>query len=76
MYNSMKNWNGNLLAKEIDSHFPNSVKKSNNKDVYIHPEKIFEVMRKPSWIFDSRNILDNKFLKNIGYKIWTLGTSK
>ena len=45
MYNSMKNWNGNLLAKEIDSHLPNSVKKSNHKDVYIHPEKIYEVMK-------------------------------
>ena len=42
---------------------------------YLDYEKIFEVMRKPSWIFDSRNCLDIEALKNIGFKVWSLGSS-
>ena len=42
---------------------------------YLDWEKIFTFMRKPAWIFDSRNILNKENLKNIGFKIWTLGTS-
>ena len=36
-------------------------------------ENIFSVMRKPSWIFDSRAFLDKESLKNIGFKVWSLG---
>ena len=36
--------------------------------------KIFLVMRKPAWVFDSRICLDQKSLKDIGFKVWTLGT--
>ena len=31
-------------------------------------------MRKPAWIFDARIYLDKNYLKEIGFKIWTLGT--
>ena len=34
---------------------------------------IFKGMRKPSWIFDSRICLDKESLKNIGFKVWTVG---
>ena len=37
--------------------------------------KIFLVMRKPAWVFDSRICLDQKSLKDIGFKVWTLGTT-
>ena len=37
-------------------------------------EKIFKVMRKPAWVFDSRFILNKQALENIGFKVWTLGT--
>ena len=35
---------------------------------------IYMVMRKPAWIFDARIYLDKNYLKEIGFKIWTLGT--
>ena len=34
---------------------------------------IFNMMRKPAWIFDSRICLEKEFLRNIGFKLWTLG---
>ena len=37
-------------------------------------EEIYNMMRKPSWIFDSRIALDQNNLKKIGFKVWTLGT--
>ena len=41
---------------------------------YLDWEKIFDVMRKPAWIFDSRVFLNKEALKTIGFKVWTLGT--
>ncbi len=38
-------------------------------------KNIFEVMRKPAWIFDSRICLDKERLEDIGFKVWTLGTT-
>ncbi len=35
---------------------------------------IFESMRKPAWVFDTRVFLDKEYLKNIGFKVWSLGT--
>ena len=37
-------------------------------------EDIFEIMRKPAWVFDTRVFLDKQYLKNIGFKVWSLGT--
>ena len=37
-------------------------------------ENIYSVTRKPVWIFDTRICLEKKFLENIGFKVWTLGT--
>ena len=36
--------------------------------------KIYKVMRKPAWIFDSRICLDRNSLIKIGFKLWTLGS--
>ena len=41
---------------------------------YLDWEDIFEIMRKPAWIFDTRVFLDKQYLKNIGFKVWALGT--
>ena len=41
----MKNWNGITLAKEINSHLEKSVLDSNDNDVYVDPEKIYQVMK-------------------------------
>ena len=38
-------------------------------------KNIFEVMTKPAWIFDSRAFLDKESLKNIGFKVWSLGST-
>ena len=38
-------------------------------------KNIFEVMRKPAWVFDSRICLEKERLKDIGFKVWTLGTT-
>ena len=39
-------------------------------------DNIFQNMRKPAWVFDSRICLDKKFLKEIGFKVWSLGSWK
>ena len=36
---------------------------------------IFGVMRKPAWVFDARICLNKVALKEIGFKVWTLGNS-
>ena len=33
----------------------------------------FQKMRRPSWIFDTRDVVDEAKLKNIGFKVWKLG---
>ena len=38
-------------------------------------DTIFEFMRKPAWVFDSRNCLDKEALTRIGFKVWSLGNS-
>ena len=43
---------------------------------YLNWDKIFDNMRKPAWIFDSRAYLDKEYLKSIGFKVWSLGTYK
>ena len=35
---------------------------------------IYKLMRKPSWIFDARICLDNSYLKDLGFNVWTLGS--
>ena len=37
-------------------------------------KSIFKKMRKPAWIFDTRIILDRNELRDIGFRVWTLGT--
>ncbi len=34
---------------------------------------LYNIMRKPAWIFDSRNYIDSNSLKNIGFNVWTVG---
>ena len=41
---------------------------------YLDWNNIYQVMRKPSWVFDSRVFLDKDVLKNIGFEVWSLGT--
>ncbi len=41
---------------------------------YLDWKNIFEVMRKPAWVFDSRVFLDKEYLKSIGFKVWSLGS--
>ena len=41
----------------------------NNLDL----KKIFEIMRYPSWIFDTRNIIDPYLAESFGFNIWKLG---
>ena len=36
---------------------------------------IFKVMRKPAWVFDTRICLEKERLKDIGFKVWTLGST-
>ena len=35
----------------------------------------YESMRHPSWLFDTRNIVLEKDLQNLGFKVWQLGKS-
>ena len=38
-------------------------------------KRVFKIMKNPSWIFDGRNILDEKLLKQIGFKTYFIGRS-
>ena len=40
---------------------------------FLDWKNIFNVMRKPAWVFDSRAYLDKEYLKNIGFHVWSLG---
>ena len=40
---------------------------------FLEWEMIYKIMRKPAWVFDSRIFLDSGKLKDIGFKVWTLG---
>ena len=39
-------------------------------------ESYFQIMRRPSWIFDTRDVVDEVELKKIGFKVWKLGKGK
>ena len=39
-------------------------------------QKIFDNMLKPAFIFDGRNVLDGKKLKEIGFIFYAVGTGK
>ena len=36
--------------------------------------KIFKSMRKPAWIFDARNCIDIDLVREIGFKVWRIGS--
>ena len=42
---------------------------------FLEWEKIYQKMRKPAWVFDTRILLDSNKLKDIGFNVWTLGVS-
>ena len=42
---------------------------------FLEWENIYQTMRKPAWIFDSRVLLDRNKLRDIGFHVWTLGIS-
>ena len=37
-------------------------------------EEIYKSMRKPAWIFDARNCIDISLVKEIGFKVWRVGS--
>ena len=39
----------------------------------INWKEIVSKMRKPAWIFDTRIILDRKELREIVFRVWTVG---
>lgn len=41
----------------------------------INFEEAFEIMKKPAWVFDGRNILDHQKLKDIGFEVRAIGKS-
>ena len=47
----------------------------NSKKNYsnINWDKIAKLMRKPSWIFDSRSILNRKEISRVGLNFWSIG---
>ena len=36
--------------------------------------KIYKLMRKPAWIFDARNCIDIDLVREIGFKVWRIGS--
>ena len=35
--------------------------------------KLYQIMRRPSWVFDTRSIVNQEQVQNIGFKFWGLG---
>ena len=58
-------------AKDVDAIIIMTEWKEFNR---LNWDKIFSLMRKPAWIFDTRLCLETTNLKNIGFNIWTVGT--
>ena len=40
---------------------------------FINWEEVSKMMRKPSWVFDTRAILDSKKVKKYGLNFWSIG---
>ena len=38
-------------------------------------EDIYKKMRKPAWLFDTRSVVNEKDIKNIGLNLWKLGSN-
>ena len=38
-------------------------------------QSIYKKMRKPAWLFDTRSVVNDKEIKNIGLNIWKLGSN-
>ena len=38
-------------------------------------EKIYGLMKKPAFVFDGRNIIQQKILKKLGFELYTVGKS-
>ena len=50
---------------------------TNWKEFYnLDFESYFHIMRRPSWVFDTRDVVDEIELKKIGFKVWKLGKGK
>ena len=43
---------------------------------YLNYELLIKKMRRPSWIFDTRNTINVQKAKNEGFNVWTLGHRK
>ena len=39
-------------------------------------QKLYEIMRKPAFIFDGRNILDHKNIFNLGFEVYSVGKGR
>ncbi len=39
-------------------------------------KKLYTLMRKPCWIFDTRNVIDKGLAESCGFKVWALGSNK
>ena len=46
-----------------------------NQFKFLDWQLIYERMRKPAWVFDTRIFLEKDNLQKIGFKVWTLGIS-
>ena len=44
-----------------------------NEFIDVNYDNLIKKMRKPSWIFDTRNILNINDAKKSGFNIWSLG---
>ena len=42
----------------------------------LNLEAIYDLMRPPCWIFDTRNVIDVKKAKSYGFNVWKLGNGK
>ena len=39
----------------------------------VNWSKLYEKMKRPAWIFDTRSIINIKEAENIGFKVWQVG---
>ena len=84
---SLKNFGfSNLLIVSPKQSWPNNRAKATSVGAYdivkkakvyndINWEWVSENVNRPFWIFDTRSILQDKNIKNLGLNIWQLGNS-
>ena len=66
-------WSSELSKLVANAYLAQRINSINSISALCEATKIYENMQKPAFIFDGRNILDHKRLKDIGFEVHAIG---